>query len=93
MDDYIHTVNGERFAGLNFHIFCSFQEYRKSFSMDIWLFILYKFHIMGVLSVNISHRKIFPMKTSLGGIHESLAQRIFPHLQYSCNTQTPFVAM
>ena len=28
-------VNGERFAGLNFHIFHSFQEYHVSFSVNI----------------------------------------------------------
>ena len=30
-----HTVNGERFAGPNFHIFHGFLEYRESFSMNI----------------------------------------------------------
>ena len=30
-----YTVNGERFAGLNFHVFHGFQEYRGSFSVNI----------------------------------------------------------
>ena len=29
------TVNGERFTGLNFRVFHSFQEYRESFSVNI----------------------------------------------------------
>ena len=32
---------------------------------------------------NIRNRKGFPWKTSLGGIHESLAQWIFPRLWYN----------
>ena len=36
---------------------------------------------MSILKVR--HYKIFPTKTSLGLIHENLAQRIFPHLQYN----------
>ena len=32
---YWSTVNGERFAGLNFHVFRSFQEYHERFSMNI----------------------------------------------------------
>ena len=30
-----NTVNGERFTGLNFHVFRGFQEYCKSFSVNI----------------------------------------------------------
>ena len=30
-----HTVNKERFAGLNFHVFHSFQEYCESFSVNL----------------------------------------------------------
>ena len=30
-----HTVNGERFAGLNFHGFRGFQEHHKGFSVNI----------------------------------------------------------
>ena len=33
--EYRHTVSGERFAGLNFCVFHSFQEYHESFSMNI----------------------------------------------------------
>ena len=29
------TVNGERFAGLNFHVFCGFQEHRESFPVNL----------------------------------------------------------
>ena len=29
------TINGERFAGLNFRIFYSFQEYHENFSVSI----------------------------------------------------------
>ena len=32
------TVNVERFAGLNFHVFCGFQEHCKSFPVDIYLY-------------------------------------------------------
>ena len=35
-----YTVNGERFAGLNFCIFHGFQEYRKSFSVNISAFFI-----------------------------------------------------
>ena len=37
----IHTINMERFAGLNFCVFCGFQEYHKSFSMNIYIQALY----------------------------------------------------
>ena len=40
------TVNGKRFAGLNFCVFGSFQEYHKSFS---YLYILYKLRMMALL--------------------------------------------
>ena len=30
-----YTINRERFAGINFCVFCSFQEYHESFSMNI----------------------------------------------------------
>ena len=30
-----YTVNGERFAGLNFRVFHDFQEYRQSFSVNL----------------------------------------------------------
>ena len=33
----VYTVNGERFM-INFCIFCSFQEYRESFSVKIYLY-------------------------------------------------------
>ena len=29
------TVNGEKFAGLNFQVFCGFQEHCKRFSVNI----------------------------------------------------------
>ena len=32
---YVHIVSGERFAVLNFHVFHSFQEYYKSFPVNI----------------------------------------------------------
>ena len=32
-----YTVNGERFTGLNFHIFHDFQEYHESVSVNIYL--------------------------------------------------------
>ena len=35
-----HTVNRERFAGLNFHVFCSFQEHPESFPVNIHFIIL-----------------------------------------------------
>ena len=38
------TVNGERFTGLNFRVFCGFQEHRESFPMNI-----YKLCIMALL--------------------------------------------
>ena len=31
----LNSVNGERFAGLNFRIFCGFQEHRESFPVNI----------------------------------------------------------
>ena len=31
----LHTINEERFAGLNFHGFHRFQEYCESFSMNL----------------------------------------------------------
>ena len=31
-----YTINGEKLAGLNFCIFCSFQEYHESFYMNIY---------------------------------------------------------
>ena len=31
----MHTVNGERFAGLNFRVFHGFQKCRESFSVNI----------------------------------------------------------
>ena len=34
-DVMLYTVNGERFAGLNFHGFHGFGEYCESFSMNI----------------------------------------------------------
>ena len=36
---YVHTVNGERFAGLNIHVFHGFQEYRKNFPVNISAFL------------------------------------------------------
>ena len=33
------SVNMERFAGLNFHIFHGFQEYHKTFFVNIYLYI------------------------------------------------------
>ena len=38
------TVNMERFTGLNFHGFHNFQEYCKSFSMNICASPLYNKH-------------------------------------------------
>ena len=35
-----HTVNRERFAGLNFHVFCGFQDHPESFPLNIHLIIL-----------------------------------------------------
>ena len=46
----------ERFAGLNFYIFWSFQEYRESFSVSIYLMALFKYF-------NIRHRKSFSVMT------------------------------
>ena len=49
---YIYIINGKSFAGLNFHGFCSFQEYRESFSVNISAFLqvtvkrLWAFHNM-----------------------------------------------
>ena len=50
-----YTVNEERFTGLNFRGFCSFQEYRGSFSVNI-LFI-YKLCIMALF--NKTPQKLF----------------------------------
>ena len=33
-----NTVNGERFAGLNFFVFHSFQECHKTFSVNTYLY-------------------------------------------------------
>ena len=33
--DVMNALNGERFAGLNFCVFHSFQEYHESFSVSI----------------------------------------------------------
>ena len=53
-----HIANGERFAGLNFSILCSFKEYCKSFSMNI-----YKLCIMALFKcLNVRHFESFPMK-------------------------------
>ena len=42
---------------------------------------------IGLSVLNVRHRESFPVINSLGGICESLAQQIFPHLQYpSCET-------
>ena len=42
---------------------------------------LYKLRIMALFKCcNVRYRKSFPAKTTLGGIRESLAQRIFPRL-------------
>ena len=35
------TVNVERFAGLNFHVFHDFQDYYKSFSVNISISCLF----------------------------------------------------
>ena len=40
----VSTVNGERFAGLNFRIFHGFQEHRESFPVNV-----YKLCIMALL--------------------------------------------
>ena len=32
----VYTVNGERFTGLNFHVFHGFQEHRESFPVNIY---------------------------------------------------------
>ena len=32
-----NTINRERFTGLNFHVFRSFQEHHESFPMNIYL--------------------------------------------------------
>ena len=43
-----NTVNGERFAGANFHGFCSFEEDHERFSMNILhecLFNNYRYNI------------------------------------------------
>ena len=43
---------------------------------------LYKLCIMALFKCcNVRHRESFPVKTTLGGIRESLAQRIFSRLQ------------
>ena len=73
---YIYRKQG-RFARLNFHVFYSFllQKYFREY-----LFILYKVLIMALLKCFKCKgtAKVLPWKASLGGIHESLAQRIFP---------------
>ena len=44
---------------------------------------LYKLRIMALFKCcNVRHRESIPVKTALGGICESLAQRIFPGLRY-----------
>ena len=37
MKESSYTVNGERFAGLNFCVYCSFQEYCESFFVNIYI--------------------------------------------------------
>ena len=36
---YVHTINGERFAGLNIGAFHGFQEYRENLSVNIIAFL------------------------------------------------------
>ena len=35
--EVLNTVNGERFAGLNFRVFLGFHEYCESFSVNIYI--------------------------------------------------------
>ena len=78
----VATINRGRFTGLNFH---GFQEYRKSFSMNLYLY-LYKLHIMALFKCFKckAPQKFSHKKTSLGGIRESLAQHVFLRLRYMC---------
>ena len=49
----VNTVNGERFAGLNFHGFRGFQEYHESFSVNISASLKCKSKCAGVLATNL----------------------------------------
>ena len=73
------TVNGERFAGLNFCIFVVFKSTAKVFP---WIFTLYKLCVVELFKCFKGTAKVFPWKLPSGGIRESLAQQIFPHLWY-----------
>ena len=60
-----HTVNGERFTGLNVCVFHGFQEHCESFPVNIYLRIIYKLRIMALLKCckRMAPRKFkFPVK-------------------------------
>ena len=64
---HVYTINGERFAGLNFPVFRCFQEYHESFSMNIYLAILYKHLIMALCFKHKAPQKlVFHVKNFIG---------------------------
>ena len=62
-----HTINGERFAGLNFRVFHGFQEHRESFTVNIHFIIQASYNAWHCFSVvNVRHRESFPVKNYTG---------------------------
>ena len=67
---HFYTINVERFAGLNFRIFVVFKSTVKMFP---WIFIyIYKLKYFKCKTLQKFFHENF--------IHQSLAQKIFPHL-------------
>ena len=79
-----HTVDGERFAGLNIHSFSAIQVFAEIFSRCLG-------HKYSLFSI-IKERYLYSRITFRGTPEncekcESLAQRIFPDLRYSISNQ------
>ena len=74
-----YTVNRERFAGPNF---CSFEEDRESFFMNILHECLFNNYWYNISAPGQWTAKVFPRNTSYDQNRESLAQQNFPRLRY-----------
>ena len=61
--------------------FSRFSRVSRKFSHESWTSFVW-WCCLSVL--NVSYHESFPWKTSLGGIHEKLAQQIFPHAFTVC---------
>ena len=73
------TVNGERFTGLNFRVFHGFQEYRESFSVNIYLYYT-SFIWWRCLSVlNVRLRESFPANK----FHWVESMKVYPNESFS----------